>query len=1674
MSRLIRRIFDCAHQKHTPRVRVARQSRTVAGLKARLMLQPLEDRAVPTVYTVNALTDTGTGTGTTGDLRYCITQANADAASPHTINITSTGTITLTSALPLISKDMTIAGPGAANLTITANNGNYHVFAMATTNFTVNGMKLTGVNFNGATPGNGGGGAIFVGNTENLTLQNTVITGNKCAGSGPAVYFYANGSLNMQNCSITNNSCPSSAGGGVYFWGTASSYNVTNSTIANNTAPFGAGLSFQNFTGTANITNSTITGNSAASGGGIALVPTSNGSGGLSLDNTIVSGNVGASGPDISDADTVSGVNASYSALGTTGGYSLNGSLGNVIGGALNLQPLANVTGPSGTYPVVLLGAGSAAIDVGDATFATLPDQLGNARGGVGSGVDMGAVERIPGPPAASGTGANVTDANASTSNPYSFTVTYTGDVAMNYSTINGNNNAVSVTTPAGVAPVTVTFVSATPTSNAISITATYHFTVAGGWAPLDDGTYTINVNANQVKDTNNTFVPAGAVGTFSVGMTYTGATALVVTNTGDAGTGSGYTGDLRYVLTKSALALGTSAPNQINFSNSTAGGATNFYDGTARTITVNTQLPGIPDNVVITGPGRTLLTVARPISAPAFQMISITGAASQTVSMSGFTESGGFTTNFPSAGGFGMTSQTVTLTNVGLTNNTTTQLGGGLSVIGNGTLTMNNCVVSGNSALACGGLYFTQNTAPTVNINGCTITNNIAGGSGNNFSGAMEIVCSGGSITITNSSITNNTAPLGGGIAMFNGNATLSISNSTLSGNTAGGPYSTTSNSIGGGFLFMQTGTCTISNSTIANNTSKTVGGAICLTAFAATASLTLNNDTITGNAAVGSGTVANANGGGAIRFASGTGTVTLDNTIVSGNTSNPLNTGGQNISTGSTQSVLANYCALGDTTGYALNPSSANNLVGATLNLLPARNASGPNGTFQVVPLGNGSAAIAAGDPAQGGAGHTDQLGNPRPATPNIGALETGVPTGAAAAANVTNPAAPATYTFTVAYSDATAMLASTINGNSAAVTVTPPAGVSPVTVSFVSATPTTNAPTITATYQFTLPAGLSTGADNGTWTINEAAGQVCNTASVPVGAGQLTTFSVAVPKTYTVTTLADSGAGSLRAAVAAANADFPAVDNVVFQSGLAGTITLTSGPINVAGSMNITGPTGNGIVVSGNNAGAVFFVSGTGRTLLFKNLEITGGNSTDKGGAVFVGPNTATFDTVWVHGNTTTSVGGGIAATGNSNIVVKNSAVTGNTAGGSGGGVYDNNFGAATTLLFQNSTISGNSSGNVGGGIGLGSFYGEFGSLSVHNCTITANTAVNAGGGIRVTSSTTTVDVPVNLVSSIVSGNNGPSTSPDIFAFAVNASHSAIGDTTGFTYNDDGTNLPVGTALNLQPLANNGGPTPTWALGTGSPAINVGSNPDALTTDQRGPGYLRESPTGQPDIGAFEVNPAAPPHISTVVVGSGAQRSEVRSITVTFDGPVNFTGGNGNAAAAFQLLHTVYGATTYNTQVANLQAAVSTNGSGQTVVTLTFTTTGNAASEVDPLSVQSTAGGPTTPSLGDGRFTLTILASNVSGPGGALAGNGTTAGTNYVSSSTSGPNGYGDIFRLFGDINGDGLDDLTDLTAFRNTYNSSLASGPYVNALDADNDGVIDLDDLTAFRNHYNHTV
>ncbi|HEV2726768.1 MAG TPA: hypothetical protein VGV34_00660, partial [Solirubrobacterales bacterium] len=59
-----------------------------------------------------------------GSLRAAIEAANADAATPHTVDATGvTGTIGLATALPTITADVSILGPGASRLTIRRESG---------------------------------------------------------------------------------------------------------------------------------------------------------------------------------------------------------------------------------------------------------------------------------------------------------------------------------------------------------------------------------------------------------------------------------------------------------------------------------------------------------------------------------------------------------------------------------------------------------------------------------------------------------------------------------------------------------------------------------------------------------------------------------------------------------------------------------------------------------------------------------------------------------------------------------------------------------------------------------------------------------------------------------------------------------------------------------------------------------------------------------------------------------------------------------------------------------------------------------------------------------------------------------------------------------------------------------------------------------------------------------------------------------------------------------------------------------------------------------------------------------------------------------------------------------------------------------------------------------------
>src|SRR5262249_35367033 len=104
--------------------------------------------------------------------------------------------------------------------------------------------------------------------------------------------------------------------------------------------------------------------------------------------------------------------------------------------------------------------------------------------------------------------------------------------------------------------------------------------------------------------------------------------------------------------------------------------------------------------------------------------------------------------------------------------------------------------------------------------------------------------------------------------------------------------------------------------------------------------------------------------------------------------------------------------------------------------------------------------------------------------------------------------------------------------------------------------------------------------------------------------------------LPSTFTVLNLADSGAGSLRQALLDANASAGA-DTITFASKVKGTITLTSGELDITDALTIVGPGAKKLTVSGNHASRVFDITG-GVTVTMANLTISNGLA-DHGGGI-----------------------------------------------------------------------------------------------------------------------------------------------------------------------------------------------------------------------------------------------------------------------------------------------------------------------------------------------------------------------------------------------------------------------------------------------------------------------
>jgi hypothetical protein len=265
---------------------------------------------------------------------------------------------------------------------------------------------------------------------------------------------------------------------------------------------------------------------------------------------------------------------------------------------------------------------------------------------------------------------------------------------------------------------------------------------------------------------------------------------------------------------------------------------------------------------------------------------------------------------------------------------------------------------------------------------------------------------------------------------------------------------------------------------------------------------------------------------------------------------------------------------------------------------------------------------------------------------------------------------------------------------------------------------------------------------------------------------------------------------------------------------------------------------------------------------------------------GGGIYAAGSITLVESV-VSGNTATATaqfndGGGLFAHGA--VAIYYSSVSGNAVygpgeSGFGGGIAVVNAGTAPSVI-ANSTIDGNIA-DIGGALMLSGIATYGTAAMITNSTITGNTASRyaaAGyfrGPLTIVSSTIALNTsstgpaiditshvdPVRIESSIVADNGNGSSDYDIgaqgYAITIAGSHDLVISAAPSIA------LPADTIVDepmLLPLADNGGPTRTLALGAGSPAVDRGDDDSGLSFDQRGSPYPRVSGAAA-DIGACE---------------------------------------------------------------------------------------------------------------------------------------------------------------------------------------------------------------------------
>jgi hypothetical protein len=197
-----------------------------------------------------------------GSLRAAI----AAAANGDTINFNLGGPATITVGTPLtLGPNVTISGPGAANLTISGGDSVVVFLVNVGANVAISGLTVShGSNLLG--------GGIF--NAGTLALTDVVVSDNTI-GTQLGGGIFNSGALTLTGCTVANNAVTfisrsggeSGDGGGVY--NTGGTVQVIDSIIRANNALTGFGGGIANILGTVTVIDSTIDGNNSLEGAGI-------------------------------------------------------------------------------------------------------------------------------------------------------------------------------------------------------------------------------------------------------------------------------------------------------------------------------------------------------------------------------------------------------------------------------------------------------------------------------------------------------------------------------------------------------------------------------------------------------------------------------------------------------------------------------------------------------------------------------------------------------------------------------------------------------------------------------------------------------------------------------------------------------------------------------------------------------------------------------------------------------------------------------------------------------------------------------------------------------------------------------------------------------------------------------------------------------------------------------------------------------------------------------------------------------------------------------------------------------------------------------------------------------------------------------------------------------------